>query len=232
MLMGAHDVWRALAAPRRALRSLGHWAALARHAGLPLGEVLRHRRELAADHGFQAHLARGRADVPYFSPGPELYVVVRAVKPRVVVETGVASGYSSAHILRALAANGAGALHSIDLPNAQPGSELPPGRGSGWLVPAALRARWTLHLGDARTLLPAVLAALERVDLFVHDSDHSYGHMTFEYAQALPRLADGGLLLSDDVHLHPAWDDFCAQHGLRPTRVGHLGVTRNRHGAA
>jgi hypothetical protein len=42
---------------------------------------------------------------------------VRSLKPRVIVETGVASGLSSAHILRALAANGTGTLHSIDLPN-------------------------------------------------------------------------------------------------------------------
>jgi hypothetical protein len=34
------------------------------------------------------------------------------------------------------------------------------------------------------------------------------------------------MLLSDDTHLHAAWDDFCAKHGLRPGRVGHLGVTR------
>ena len=34
----------------------------------------------------------------------ELYALVRAARPSVVVETGVASGISSAHILRALAA--------------------------------------------------------------------------------------------------------------------------------
>ena len=28
---------------------------------------------------------------------------------------------------------------------------------------------------------------------------------------------------------HPrAWDDLCAKHDLRPTRVGSLGVTRKR----
>ena len=48
-------------------------------------------------------------------------------------------------------------------------------------------------------------------------------------------LADftpGGLLLSNDVHLHGAWDDFCAAHGLRPSRVGNFGVTRKRRAAA
>jgi methyltransferase family protein len=131
-----------------------------------------------------------------------LYAVVRAMKPGVIVETGVACGISSAHILRALAANRTGTLYSIDLPNVQEGSALPEGCTSGWMVPEALRRRWTLRIGDSRTLLP---------DL-----------------QAFPRLADRGVLMSDDVHLHTAWDDFCAQRDLRPTRIGHLGVMRKR----
>lgn len=232
MAIRVHELWRACTHPRRALRNLQHWAALARCAELPYAEVMRCRRELREDQAFQAHLARCRAEFGYVSPGPDLYVVVRAARPRLVVETGVANGWSSAHILRALAANGAGELHSIDLPNVQDGSVLPPGRAAGWMVPDELRARWTLRLGDARTLLPEVLGALGRIDLFLHDSDHSYEHMSFELEQALPRLAAGGLLMSDDVHLHPAWDDFCAQRGLRPTRVERLGVTRNHPGDA
>jgi predicted O-methyltransferase YrrM len=225
----ARNLWRALLHPRRAWNSLQHLALLARHAELPYADVMRYRRELHADREFQAHLARCLRDVPYVFPGAaDLYVVVRALKPRVVVETGVASGLSSAHILRALAANGAGTLHSIDLPNVQHGSVLPAGRTAGWIVPDSLRGPWRLQLGDARELLPALLRTLDHVDLFLHDSDHSYENMVFEFAQALPRLVDGGVLMSDDVHLHAAWDDFCAQHHLRPTRVGHLGVTRQQ----
>ena len=225
----ADDVWRAFAHPRRAWSYLRRGALLARHTDLPLAEVLRYRRELRDDREFQGHLARCMGDVPYVFPGAaELYVVVRAIKPRVLVETGVASGVSSAHILRALAANGTGTLHSIDLPNVQQGSVLPDGRASGWIVPDSLRFRWKLQIGDSRKLLPDVLGALGQVDLFLHDSDHSYENMVFEFEQAFPRLAPGGLLLSDDTHLHTAWDDFCAKHRLRPTRVGALGVTRKR----
>jgi hypothetical protein len=226
MFIQARELWRACASPRRALHSLHHWALLAHHAALPYAEVMRYRRELREDRAFQGHLERCRADVAYYSPAPELYVVARALKPRVIVETGVASGLSSAHLLRALAENGRGELYSIDLPNVQQGSVLPQGRDCGWIVPQSLRARWHLQLGDARTLLPEVLGRFERIDVFLHDSDHSYEHMTFEFEQALPRLAPRGLLLSDDVQLHGAWDDFCARHGLRASRVGHLGVTR------
>jgi predicted O-methyltransferase YrrM len=223
----ARDVSLALAHPSRAWGYLRSGASLARYAGLSLAEVLRYRSELRNDREFQEHLERSMRDVPYVFPGAAaLYVVVRAVKPRVIVETGVASGLSSAHILRALAVNGTGVLHSIDLPNVQEGSTLPEGRTSGWIVPDSLRGRWQLRLGDTRKLLPDLLATLGQVDLFLHDSDHSYENMLFEFEQALPRLAPGGLLMSDDIDLHGAWEDFCAKHGLRPTHIGSLGVTR------
>lgn len=223
----AYDLRRAITSPGRALNVLCRWTLMARHADLSCVELLRYRRELLADHEFQSHLARCHRDVHYIMPEvSEVYAVVRAAKPRVIVETGVASGLSSAHILRALDRNGIGTLHSIDLPNVQEGSVLPEGRTSGWIVPESLRDRWKLQLGDTWALLPELLKSLDRLDLLLHDSDHSYEAMLFEFEQAYPKLEPGGLLLSDDTHLHAAWDDFCAKHGLRPGRVGHLGVTR------
>jgi len=221
------DLRRALGNPLRAWNGVRRWALLARYADLPYHDLVRYRREVLNDRPFQAHLERCYNDVHYFFAGlAELYAVVRAAKPDVILETGVASGMSSAHILRALAANGSGVLHSIDLPNVQQGSVLPDGRTSGWIVPESLRARWSLHIGDTRELLPKLLEALGEVDLFLHDSDHSYENMSFEFEQAYPKVAAGGLLMADDSHLHRAWDDFCARHSLRPTRVEHLGVTR------
>jgi predicted O-methyltransferase YrrM len=218
---------RALVHPCQTWNSLQDWKRLARHADLPYTDILRYRLELFEDRDFQAHLA-DHGDVGYVTSGPELYAVVRTAKPKVVVETGVASGVSSAHILRALAANGSGTLHSIDLPNVQKDSVLPEGRSSGWIVPQTLRDRWQLQLGDSRTLLPALLATLDHVDFFFHDSDHSYEAMSFEFEQVFPKLRIGALVMSDDTHLHTAWDDFCATHRLSPTRVAQLGVTRNR----
>ena len=46
-----------------------------------------------------------------------LYAVCRLIRPRIVVETGVAAGVSSAFILKALEDNSYGILHSIDEPN-------------------------------------------------------------------------------------------------------------------
>ena len=48
-----------------------------------------------------------------------LYLLVREYKPRVVVETGVFRGVSSALILNAMKDSNIGRLYSIDLPNAK-----------------------------------------------------------------------------------------------------------------
>lgn len=133
------------------------------------------------------------------------YAIVRALKPDLVVETGVANGVSSAYLLLALERNGTGALHSIELGDT---TFLPAGRVSGWIVPDWLRTRWSLHWGDSRQLLPALLEELGTIDIFIHDSLHTYEHMTFEYEQAYPHLRPGGILISDDALWNRAFADF------------------------
>jgi hypothetical protein len=127
-------------------------------------------------------------DLRFHSLSP--YVLVRLLHPELVIETGVASGKSSALILLALAHNKNGRLVSIDLPK-QPGALLADGarthtggRPVGWLVPAHLRQRWDLRLGDARELLPQALRQ-GTPDLFLHDSLHTETHVTFELDQVL-----------------------------------------------
>ncbi|HEX4001820.1 MAG TPA: class I SAM-dependent methyltransferase [Candidatus Acidoferrales bacterium] len=133
------------------------------------------------------------------------YAVMRAVKPDCVLETGVANGVSSAYLLLAMERNRKGSLHSIDVND---GSFLPPDRQVGWIVPEWLRGRWSLHLGDASQLLPSVLAELKSLDVFIHDSLHTYEHMKFEYEKAYPFIRPGGVLISDDVLWNSAFPEF------------------------
>jgi predicted O-methyltransferase YrrM len=131
------------------------------------------------------------------------YAVCRELRPAVVVETGVAYGVTSAYVLQALAENGEGELHSIDLP--------PLGRDArkyvGYLVPEELRTRWKLRLGSARVLLPQVLREARGVDVFIHDSLHTYSHMKTEFAAVLAALRHGGVLISDDVQCNRAFEE-------------------------
>ncbi len=130
------------------------------------------------------------------------YVICRALRPRVVVETGVGSGVTTSFILQALAANGEGHLWSIDLPPI--GAE----HFAGSFVPQPLRSRWTMLRGRSRDLLPQLLADLPAPDVFLHDSLHTTRNMTFEFQAAWAKMAAGGVLLSDDIHMSKSFAHF------------------------
>lgn len=149
--------------------------------------------------------------------GKFLYFIVRMAQPEVMVETGVAHGVSSWTILNALFKNGKGRLYSIDLPDHDLQSYNPSNirQSSGWVVPDVLRAQWELRLGSSDKLLPALLTDLGKVDLFFHDSDHSYENMQFEFATVLPFIRHSGLIISDDVHKNRAFAEFVASNRLR-----------------
>jgi predicted O-methyltransferase YrrM len=164
-----------------------------------------------------------------------LYYCARLQQPDVVVETGVFDGISSAFLLKALRDNEHGHLHSIDLParTATRASTdkmlfdvLPAGAEPGWIVPKELRSRWRLHFGPSRRLLPPLLARLGTIDLFFHDSLHTYANMSWEYATAWSALAGGGLLLSDDVFWNPAFWHFTRQVGVRGRVLKGMGIAR------
>src|SRR3989344_843382 len=147
-----------------------------------------------------------------------LYVLVRFARPAVVVETGIFDGHSSAVILQALCDNGAGELISIDLPayDAIPFStsrmeetSLPSGEKPGWVIPDNLRSRHRLILGDAKEYLSKVLEEAKTIDVFLHDSLHTFEHQWFEYSAAWPHLSREGILLSDDVFWNTAYHRFC-----------------------
>ncbi|MCI4337464.1 MAG: class I SAM-dependent methyltransferase [Thermoplasmata archaeon] len=157
----------------------------------------------------------------------ELYALVRSARPDRVVETGVASGISTAIILEALECNGKGQLWSIDLPNYDPSGYLnsdgkreavrvPVGREPGWVVPPRLRPRWTLLLGRSSELLASLLSQLGSIEMFFHDSEHSELTMRFEFETAWGALAPGGLLYSDDVIWNSAFDEFSDSVGAKP----------------
>ena len=140
--------------------------------------------------------------------GPVVYALVRALKPSIAVETGVASGVSTTLILQALSLNAKGELYSIDVPNLHPLSRLPDGKKPGWLVPTGLRKKWHFILGLSRDKLEPLLQELGSIDLFLHDSEHSYENMMFEFESAWLFLRNGGILITDDRTANDAFKDF------------------------
>jgi predicted O-methyltransferase YrrM len=198
------------------------------------------RLELLRNHGFYSELnakfvekRQRRANGVNWNE--VLYMLVRFAKPEIVFETGVFDGVSSATTLQALEDNRKGLLVSIDLParstingstDRMTDTTLPPGQPPGWVIPDHLRHRHQLHQGDSKALLPELLKQYPRIDIFFHDSLHTLEHQYFEYTTAWPHLAEGGLLLSDDIFFNSAFDVFCKEENRKYVHVGGFGAIR------
>ena len=125
-------------------------------------------------------------------------------QPEVVIETGVANGFSTSYILFGLETIGKGKLISFDY------LILPwhTKEKVGLAIPNSLRHRHILKVGNAATELKQYLRNVDSIDIFLHDSSHTYKNMMEEFHIAWPHIKKGGFLLSDDVHKHDAFLDF------------------------
>lgn len=148
---------------------------------------------------------------------PTLYVICRITSPRIVVETGVSEGFSSAFILKAMEKNNYGHLYSIDLPDKI-------SKPTGWLVEDELRYRWTLIVGSSKDKLFPLLESLNIIDIFIHDSDHSYTNMIFEFLTAQQYIDN--LLISDDITDNTAFFDLCYRFHYRSCKLFKVGVAK------
>jgi len=151
-----------------------------------------------------------------------LYWLVRQLKPKKIVQCGVCNGLSASFMMLALAKNGPdGTLSVIDLPPVfnpnDPdwmvegkvyGVVIPEGKTTGWMVPDAYRDRFEVWNGDAKDLLPKMVDKVDAIDMFYHDSDHTYDHMTFEFREAKRKLTPGGLVVGDDISWNASVWDF------------------------
>jgi predicted O-methyltransferase YrrM len=147
-----------------------------------------------------------------------LYAVTRICKPSVAVETGSAAGASATYMLAAMEKNGRGTLYSIDA--AADRTHI------GCLVPDSLRTRLKLLYGSSLMLIPEIAGEAGVIDFFVHDSLHTYEHMTAEYELFYRCISpEGGVICSHDILMSNAWEHFIKRHRLkRWGAVKNLGV--------
>ena len=151
-----------------------------------------------------------------------LYGLVRWLRPTVIVESGGFIGMSSAFILKALVDELATAeLYSIELSeDCEQGALIPEQLlSSERFVPMRGRIEDFLE----RNELP------KSIDMFLHDSSHSYRHMLWEFRQFWPRLRDGGLLVSHDVHMNAAFPEFVASTYTHDKKTGRRDAQRTLH---
>jgi len=139
-----------------------------------------------------------------------LYFLCRILKPKIVIETGVAYGFSSIYILKALERNNSGKLYSIDSIFRPWQSE----KMIGSVIPEKLRNRWNLILGSSHEKLQPLFDRLDDVDIFIHDSLHSYKNMIFEFECATNNLKHG-MIISDDILDNDAFYDFTSRKKMK-----------------
>ncbi len=158
-----------------------------------------------------------------------LYLLCYVTKPSIVVETGVANGFSSSYILSAMENVNHGELFSID------GIIRPwhTAEKIGLAIPQQLKKRQNLILGNASIELKKLLNEINLVDIFIHDSSHTYQNMKKEFRIAWSHIREGGFLFSDDVSQHDAFLDFSDEINVKPIIIrkdqgSHVGLIKKK----
>jgi hypothetical protein len=119
------------------------------------------------------------------------YALVRAIQPRVIVETGVDKGLGTCVMAAALMRNAAegapGKVIGIDInPRA------------GYLLQAPYQRFGELVFGDS---LEALRNIKDEVDLFIHDSVHTPEFEMNEFKTIQPKLSARAIVMSDNAHV-------------------------------
>jgi len=131
------------------------------------------------------------------------YAAVRALKPKVLVETGVDKGLGAVLLCAALLRNRAeghpGRYYGTDINPAAGVLLTPPYSGAGQIL-----------FGDS---LESLAALDETIDLFINDSDHSADYEAREYELVTAKLSPRAVILGDNVHVTTALADYSRRHG-------------------
>ena len=134
-----------------------------------------------------------------------LYDCVRLLKARNVVETGVAYGWSSLAILKAMSQNGFGKLYSVDMPYPRKNNE----KDVGIVVPQNLRENWILiRKPDNPGINNALRKVGNQIDLCHYDSDKSWWGRHYAYHILWKSLSSKGLFISDDIQDNLYFSEF------------------------
>lgn len=140
------------------------------------------------------------AKEPHWARRLGWYALVRAVQPDHVVETGTQLGIGSSAIAAALLENGHGRLTTIDID-----------QEAGFLIEEPWASVIDRHIGSSLD----VLRELRDVDMFLHDSLHTYDYETQELAAVEPNLSADAIILSDNAHDSSALSDWSERTGHR-----------------
>lgn len=156
-------------------------------------------REVLEDKKLREHIARlTRAsarsyladDEPRYARRIGWYAIVRAIKPAVVVETGVDKGLGSCLIAAALMKN-----TEEGHPGYFYGTDINP--QAGYLLQTPYNQFGKVLYGDSIESLKGLEG---KIDLFINDSDHSTDYEMREYETVAMKLSSRAVIIGDNSH--------------------------------
>ena len=118
------------------------------------------------------------------------YAFARAIKPKIVVETGVDKGMGSVLLCAALLKN-----RSEGFDGHYFGTDINP--DAGYLLSGKYREIGEILFGDSIESLSEIE---QNIDLFINDSDHSADYEYKEYLTIEQKISDRSILLGDNAH--------------------------------
>lgn len=126
-----------------------------------------------------------------------IYNAVRLLKAKLVIETGVAYGWSSLAILAGFSENNdEGKLYSVDMPYPNRNNE----PYVGIVVPKRFKKNWKIIDRPDITGIPIAKKLIQtKIDLCHYDSDKTREGRSISYPILWESLRSGGLFISDDI---------------------------------
>ena len=86
-----------------------------------------------------------------------------------------------------------------------------------------LNSQFNKQIIDCPSSFLSAIEKIGTIDLFYHDSDHSYENQLLEYNGAWDALSYKGILISDDVNWSNAFLDFCKKVNRVPLLLSDSG---------
>lgn len=181
----------------------------------PAHEIVGYIREAMKDEELEAHLrlmmksrnrsGAGQSVAMPFGRRLGWYAIARAIKPKVIVETGVERGHGSVLLCSAL-------LHNKieGFPGRYFGTDINP--KAGFLLAGKYADVGKILYGDS---IQSLEALTETVDLFINDSDHSDDYEAREYRVIAGKLAADAIILGDNAHETDKLALFASESGRR-----------------
>ncbi len=175
----------------------------------PIFEVL---SELDQDLELRSHIDRLTMDsawryksdtATFYGKRLGWYALIRLLKPKVVVETGIDKGLGTIVMASALIRNKQegfpGKIFGVDINPA-----------AGFLIQNKYKEVSEILYGDSLTVLKEFQPT---IDLFINDSDHSEEHEAAEYDIIQNRLSSNSVVIGDNAHVTDKLFQFSIKTG-------------------